>query len=65
MTQSELNRAVSLATGESFCEIDSRGFSLVDPGNNNIDSENDCQDPQMIDWDAPYSGTTQSFLSPF
>ena len=66
MTQSELNRAVSQATGETFNEIDTRGFSLVDPINDNIDSESDYSlEPQMVDWDAPYSGTTQSFLSPF
>ena len=65
MTQSELNRAVSLATGETFCEIDSRGFSLLDTSNDAIDSESDCQDPQVLDWDAPFPGTTQSFLSPF
>ena len=47
MTQSQLNRAVSNATGEDFEVIERRGFSLVDE-----DLPADDEDlPQFIDWD--------------
>lgn len=47
MTQNDLNRAVSLATGESVSEINRRGFSLVI-------SEEPAYDPEpspWLDWD--------------
>jgi hypothetical protein len=65
MTQSELNYAVSQATGDDVQDISRLGFSLVDQHDTNFDCENDCQDPQVIDWDAPFAGTTQSFLESF
>ena len=63
MTQSELNRAVSQATGEDVNEIQQRGFSLV---STSLDEaldflETDLPDPQVVDWDAPFVGATQSF----
>ena len=45
MTQAQLDRAVSKATGESFEVIARRGFSLVDE-----DSPDDDQE-RFIDWD--------------
>ena len=47
MTQSQLNRAVSNATGEDFEVIERRGFSLVDQ---DLPAEDDDL-PQFIDWD--------------
>lgn len=55
MTQSELDRSVSRATGESLCEIRSRGFSLADPQDVNFDPEPSDLPPQCIDWDDLYS----------
>ena len=45
MTQAELERELSRATGESLSTIRSRGFQLVEPPD---------PEPQMIDWDAIY-----------
>ena len=63
MTQSELNRAVSQATGEDVNEIQQRGFSLVGtfPDDAFDFGGTDLPDPQVIDWDAPFVGATQSF----
>jgi hypothetical protein len=61
MTQTELNHAVSQATGDDLSDVSRLGFSLVDLGDANFDDECDCQDPQVIDWDAPFAGTTHSF----
>lgn len=47
MTQSQLNRAVSKATGEDFEVIARRGFSLVDE--DPAEEEDDLR--QFIDWD--------------
>ena len=63
MTQSELNRAVSQATGEDVDEIQQRGFSLVGVFLGDVfelDSA-DMPDPQVVDWDSPFVGDTQSF----
>ena len=48
MTQSQLNRAVSRATGEDCDLIDHRGFSFVD---DEFPLQNDDLEAQMIDWD--------------
>lgn len=48
MTQNQLIRAVSRATGEDFDLIDSRGFSLVD---DELPLQNDDLEALMIDWD--------------
>jgi hypothetical protein len=48
MTQSQLNRAVSRATGEDYDLIDHRGFSLLD---DELPLQNDDLEAQMIDWD--------------
>ncbi len=46
MTQSQLNRAVADATGETVAEVRRRGFSLADP-------DEVAHDPERyVDWDA-------------
>ena len=51
MTQSQIDRAVSRALSEDVHGIHQRGFSLVDPDNDDFDPECDSQKPQMINWD--------------
>ena len=48
MTQSQLNRAVSRATGEDYDLIDHRGFSLVD---DESPLKDDDFEALMLDWD--------------
>jgi len=48
MTQSQLNRAVSRATGEDCDLIDRRGFSLVD---DESPVQEDDLEALIIDWD--------------
>ncbi len=55
MTQSEVNRAVARATGESVETIGQMGFSIADPDQANFDPE-PCEfsvDPEakIVDWD--------------
>ena len=45
MTQSDIERQVSRATGESLCTIQDRGFREVGP------LLDECE-PQTVDWDA-------------
>lgn len=52
MTQQELDRQVAAATGESLCEIRSRGFSIANPGEVNFDPEPIQRSPLVVDWDA-------------
>ena len=61
MTQSELNQAVSQATGDDVCDVSRLGFNLVDPTQDDLDLEPEQFAPQVYDWDAPFSGTTQPF----
>jgi len=63
MTQSELNHAVSQATGDDVRDISRLGFSLVDPAANDFEPEQ--FPPQVYDWDAPFDGTTQPFHQSF
>ena len=44
MTQAELNRQVAQATGEDVATIAQRGFSLLEP------EQEDCE-AQIVDWD--------------
>ena len=46
MTQSELNRAVAQATGESVSAVSAMGFVPLTP----IPYE---REPRTVDWDAP------------
>jgi hypothetical protein len=52
MNQSEINRAVAQATGETVREIRRRGFSLIDPDEVGFDLEPDDRQPQIVDWDT-------------
>jgi hypothetical protein len=51
LTQSQLNSAVALATGEDPETISRLGFSLADPDSVQYDPEPCDIGPQMIDWD--------------
>lgn len=62
MTQRELDLAVSQTLGEEIADISHRGFSLVDPDADYFDPDSNCQPPQVIDFDARFSGTTQSLF---
>ena len=42
MTQNELDREISRATGDSVATIRNLGFSLIEP---------EASEPQSIDWD--------------
>ena len=48
MTQSQLNQAVSRATGDDFDVIDHRGFSLVD---DECPVQEDDMQALVVDWD--------------
>lgn len=48
MTQSQLNQAVSRATGDDFDVIDRRGFSLVD---DECPVQEDDMLALIVDWD--------------
>jgi hypothetical protein len=52
MTQSDLNRAVSRATGESVATIRRLGFLLSEPGDTIPDPEDEALGPSVLDWDA-------------
>ena len=51
MTQSELNRAVAAATGESPRTVSDLGFSIADPDEVDFDPEPYDLKPQTVDWD--------------
>jgi hypothetical protein len=51
MTQSQIDRAVSRATGESIDEIRRRGFSLADLPDISFDPEPVVRPPQVVNWD--------------
>ncbi|QDU94477.1 hypothetical protein [Lignipirellula cremea] len=51
MKQSDLNRAVALATGETISTIKRLGFLLADPDDGD-DALFDDQGPEVLDWDA-------------
>jgi hypothetical protein len=51
MTQADLERQVSRATGESRRTIRRRGFSILPPGEQPLDDESQEAGPLMIDWD--------------
>ena len=64
MTQAELHDAISHATGEDVSNIEQRGFSLVGESPSDAFEIDDTAipDPQVVDWDAPFIGATQSFF---
>ena len=52
MTQSDLNRAVSRATGESVTTIRRLGFLLSESEDAFPDPEDEALGPSGLDWDA-------------
>jgi len=52
MTQSQLNRAVARATGESLSTIIHRGFSIEELEKPDLDTDTSCLRPHVVDWDA-------------
>ena len=52
MTQMQIDRLVSLATGESLREVHRRGFGIADPLDVNFDPESCRLPPRIVDWDA-------------
>ena len=67
MTQTELNRAVARATGETPATINRLGFLLDDPEPATPGNDAEPKDPCLIDWDAlderRYSGQPLRSLS--
>ena len=51
MTQAELDREVSLATGDSRDTIRRQGFSILPLPDDFVDDEPDVSTIRMIDWD--------------
>jgi len=51
MTQQQLDRLVSEATGEDLRAIRRRGFSIANPIEVDFDPEPDQRPPQWVDWD--------------
>ena len=51
MNQSQLNRAVARATGETLDTISRLGFSIADPDSVHYDPEPSRRAPQVVDWD--------------
>ena len=58
-----LSELIARATGEDVETIQQRGFSLVGtfPDAASDLGTPDLPDPQVVDWDAPFVGATQSF----
>lgn len=53
MTQSDLNRAVSRATGESIATIRRIGFLISEPEDDRTEEADDeTFGPSVLDWDA-------------
>ena len=51
MNQSQLNRAVARATGDSLDTIHRLGFSIADPESVQYDPEPSSRRPQVVNWD--------------
>ena len=51
MNQSQLDRAVARATGETRGTISHLGFSIADPNSAHYDPEPSDDVPQVVDWD--------------
>ena len=51
MTQTEIDAAVSQATGEDRRQIRRHGFSIADPEEVHFDPEPDQLPPSVVDWD--------------
>lgn len=51
MSQTEVNRAVARATGESVGTIQRLGFLIADPETDVEDSDDEDLGPYLLDWD--------------
>ena len=51
MTQADLEREVSRATGETMRTVRRRGFSILPRGNPPLEEDFQEDGPQMINWD--------------
>ena len=51
MNQSQLDRAVARATGETLDAISRLGFSIADPESARYDPEPSRRPPLVVDWD--------------
>ena len=51
MTQTEIDRAVALATGEPVCTVSGLGFSIADPDFVDYDPEPTDIEDLIVDWD--------------
>ncbi len=56
MTQTELNRAVARATGETVCTVAQMGFGIADPAIVCHDPEPPCRRPRIVNWDRLDAG---------
>jgi len=52
LSQQDLNREVARATGESLSTIRRRGFSIIDPAEQQFDTEPDDLPAMVLDWDS-------------
>ena len=50
MKQTDLNRAVALATGETIATVKRLGFLLAEP-QETVDPDSETSGPLVIDWD--------------
>ena len=62
MTQSQINRAVALATGESVRTVSELGFSLADPDVVELHSEPCDVEDMIVDWDQIQVARNQASL---
>lgn len=53
MTQRDIDQAVARVLGEAIANIETRGFSLLQPEYEYFDAEYDSPAPQVVDWDGP------------
>ena len=51
LSQQDLDREVARATGESLGTIRRRGFSIIDPSEQQFDTEPDDTPAMVLDWD--------------
>jgi hypothetical protein len=62
MTQSELELAVAEATGEDVCDINQRGFSLIDGPIYDLERLHFDAPPRIVDWDSSILGATMTLV---
>jgi hypothetical protein len=51
MNQSQLDRAVARATGETLATVSRMGFSIANPESVHYDPEPSRRRPLVVDWD--------------